>query len=212
MSQGKNCPNYTDIINFLADPPDETDFNGNIDELGDCTECIECGVCTLWVSCLFVSDFSSRVGLPALKTIEDLEAYMEKIALDLVMGRVSTQKTNVIINRPQYYLKDFENMIPLRAENNNNYIRSNLQKAYDAFHQEDYETAVLLFRMLLSDYNKPEELNLYAAVSYFFAGDYENAVTFMNYYSEKPYGYDRVMGNAFIDLCCDKMKFNLGNC
>ena len=102
-------------------------------------------------------------------------------------------------------------MIPLRAENNNNYIRSNLQKAYDAFHQEDYETAVLLFRMLLSDYNKPEELNLYAAVAYFFAGDYENAVTFMNYYSERPYGYDRVMGNAFIDLCCDKMKFNLGS-
>ena len=30
----------------------------------------------------------------------------------------------------------------------------------------------------------------------YFAGDYDNAVTFMNYYSEKPYGYDRVMGNA----------------
>lgn len=43
---------------------------------------------------------------------------------------------------------------------------------------------------------KPEELNLYAAVSYFFVADYDNAVTFMNYYSEKPYGYDRVMGNA----------------
>ena len=210
MSQGKNCPHFTEILNFLADPLDPADFNHNIDELGDCTEC-ENGVCSLWVSCLFVSDFSQRVGLPELKSIEDLDAYMEKIAVDLVMGRTSNQKANVPFNKPQYPVKVFENMIPLRAENNNNYIRSNLQKAYDAFHQEDYETAVLLFRMLLTDYNKPEELNLYAAVSYFFAADYENAVTFMNYYSEKPYGYDRVMGNAFIDLCCDKMKFNLGS-
>ena len=206
MTQVKNCPNYTDIINFLADPPNKTEFNGNIDELGDCTECIDCGVCTLWVSCLFVSDFSSRVGLPALKTIQDLEAYMEKIALDLVMGRVSTQKTNVAVNRPQYNVKDFENMIPLRAENNNNYIRSNLQKAFDAFHQEDYETAVLLFRMLLSDYSKPEELNLYAAISYFFAKDFENAARFMEYYREKSFAYDTRKGAAFLDLCSEKIN------
>ena len=60
--------------------------------------------------------------------------------------------------------------------------------------------------MLLSDYTKPEVLNLYVAVSYFFAGDYDNAITFMNYYGEKPYGYDQEMANAFIDLCCKKLN------
>ena len=206
MSQGKNCPHYTEILNFLADPLDPADFNHDIGELGNCTECTENGVCSLWVSCLFVSDFSPRVGLPALKAIEDLDAYMNKIAVDLVMGRTSNQKANVPVNKPQYPVKVFENMIPIRAENNNNYIRSNLQKAYDAFHQEDYETAVLLFRMLLSDYSKPDELNLYAAISYFFAEDYENAARFMEYYREKSFAYDTRKGAAFLDMCIERIN------
>ncbi|MBC7695885.1 MAG: hypothetical protein H7141_10630 [Burkholderiales bacterium] len=154
---------------------------------------------------MFIDDLAPRLGLPPEEIgINDLDDYMEKIALALVKRKDFVRNQDVAGASRIFPLKYFENLIPLRAENNNNYIKSNLQKAFDAFHQEDYETAVLLFRMLLSDYNKPEELNLYAAVSYFFAGDYDNAVTFMNYYGERPYGYDRVMGNAFIDLCCDK--------
>ena len=205
MSQGKNCPNYSDIINFLANPPDIDDFKGKILELGNCTEC-KYGVCSLWISCLFVSDFSPQVGLPELKNIEELDAYMQKISLDLVMGRTSNQKGHLPVKYLQYTEKHFGNMIPLRAENNNHHIKSNLQKAYDAFHQEDYETAVLLFRMLLSDYSKPDELNLYAAISYFFAEDYENAAKFMEYYQEKSFSYDTTKGAAFLDMCSERMK------
>ena len=136
---------------------------------------------------------------------------MEKIALALVKRKDFVRHQDIAGSKRVFPLKYFENLIPLRANNNNNYIRSNLQKAFDAFHLEDYETAVLLFRILLTEYNKFEDFNLYAAISYFFEGDYENAVMFMNYYSEKTYSYDRVMGNAFIDLYCDKMKFNLGS-
>ena len=212
MAQEKNCPNYSDIVSFLAEPKDQTELNRNIDRIGDCTECAEAGVCGLWVTCLFIDDLASRLGLPPKEIgINDLDDYMDRIALALVKRKDFVRNQDIAGASRIFPLKYFENLIPLRAENNNNYIKSNLQKAFDAFHQEDYETAVLLFRMLLSDYNKPEELNLYAAVAYFFAGDYDNAVTFMNYYGERPCGYDRVMGNAFIDLCCDKMKFNLGS-
>ena len=154
---------------------------------------------------MFIDNLAPRLGVPPKEIgINDLDDYMEKIAWALVKRKDFVRNQEVAGSNRLFPVKYFENLIPLRAENNNNYIKSNLQKAFDAFHQEDYESAVLLFRMLLSDYNKPEELNLYAAVSYFFAGDYDNAVTFMNYYGERPYGYDRVMGNAFIDLCCVK--------
>ena len=210
MSQEKNCPNYSDIVSFLADPKDKTEMNRNIDRIGDCTECAEAGVCGLWVTCMFIDELAPRLGVPPKEIgINDLDDYMEKIALALVKRKDFVRNQDIAGSKRVFPLKYFENLIPLRANNNNNYIRSNLQKAFDAFHQEDYETAVLLFRMLLTEYNKFEDFNLYAAISYFFEGDYENAVTFMNYYSEKTYGYDRVMGNAFIDLCCDKM--NLGS-
>ena len=212
MSQEKNCPNYSDIVNFLADPKDKTEMNRNIDRIGDCTECAEAGVCGLWVTCMFIDELAPRLGVPSKEIgINDLDDYMEKIALALVKRKDYVRNEDVAGSKRVFPVKYFENLIPLRAENNNNYIKKNLQKAFDAFHQEDYETAVLLFRMLLTEYNKFEDFNLYAAISYFFEGDYENAVTFMNYYSEKTYGYNRVMGNAFIDLCCDKMKFNLGS-
>ena len=212
MAQEKNCPNYSDIVSFLAEPTDKTEMNRNLDRIGDCFDCTESGVCGLWVTSLFIDDFAPLLGVPPKEIgINDLDGYMEKIALALVKRKDFVRNEDVAGSKRVFPLKYFENLIPLRAEYNNNYIRRNLQKAFDAFHQEDYETTVLLIRMLLSDYNKPEELNLYAAVAYFFAGDYENAITFMNYYGERPYGYDRVMGNAFIDLCCDKMKFNLGN-
>jgi hypothetical protein len=211
MAQEKNCPNYNDIVSFLAEPKDQTELNRNIDRIGDCTECAEAGVCGLWVTCLFIDDLAPRLGLPPKEIgINDLDDYMDKIALALVKRKDFVRHQDIAGSKRVFPLKYFENFIPLRAQNNNNYIRSNLQKAFDAFHQEDYETAVLLFRMLLTEYNKFEDFNLYAAISYFFEGDYENAVTFMNYYSEKTCSYDRVMGNAFIDLCCDKMKFNLG--
>ena len=212
MAQEKNCPNYNDIVSFLAEPKDQTELNRNIDRIGDCTECAEAGVCGLWVTCLFIDDLAPRLGLPPKEIgINDLDDYMDRIALALVKRKDFVRHQDIAGSKRVFPLKYFENLIPLRAQNNNNYIRSNLQKAFDAFHQEDYETAVLLFRMLLTEYNKFEDFNLYAAISYFFEGDYENAVMFMNYYSEKTYSYDRVMGNAFIDLYCDKMKFNLGS-
>ena len=211
MPKEKYWPNYSHIFSFLANPKDETEINDNLDVIGDCTECAEADGCGLWFTYLFIDELAPRLGVPAKEIgINDLDDYMEKIAFALVKRKDYVRNEDVAGSKRVFPVKYFENLIPLRAENNNNYIKKNLQKAFDAFHQEDYETAVLLFRMLLTEYNKFEDFNLYAAISYFFEGDYENAVTFMNYYSEKMYGYDKVMGNAFIDLCCDKMKFDLG--
>ena len=213
MPKEKYWPNYSHIFSFLANPKDETEINDNLDVIGDCTECAEADGCGLWFTYLFIDDLAPRLGVPLREIgIKDLEEYMEKIALAHVKRKYHIGNLDLAGSKRLFHVKYFENLILLRTENNNSYIKMNLQKAFDSFHQEDYKSAVLIFRLLLSHYNKPEELNLYAAVAYFFAGDYENAVTFMNYYSEIPYySYDRVMGNAFIDLCSDKMKFNLGS-
>ena len=68
MAQEKNCPNYSDIVSFLAEPKEKTELNRNIDRIGDCTECAEAGVCDLWVTCLFIDDFAPRLGVPPKDT------------------------------------------------------------------------------------------------------------------------------------------------
>ena len=61
----------------------------------------------------------------------------------------------------KFDFNDIKNIVPIRViysrdPLNKNCAKYNLQKGFDAFHQEDYETAVLLFKMLLCNYNKPE--------------------------------------------------------
>ena len=113
-----------------------------------------------------------------------------------------------------YSIKDFESMIPIRAVSSNalhynNYAVDTLQKAFDAFHQNDYETAILLFRMIINDNAELHEANLYVAISYLFTEDYENASRFVIYNSDDRYGMDRNMISGFLDLCTEKITDQL---
>ena len=112
-----------------------------------------------------------------------------------------------------YDLNDYKNMIPLTALNsmalhNNNYAAGTLQKAFDAFHQDDYETAIHLFRMIINDNANLREANLFAAISYFFYNDYESAARFMGYYGDYQYGRGDVI-SSFLDMCSVKIKQHL---
>ena len=137
MSQEKNCPNYSDIVSFLADPTNKTELYANLDRIGNCIECCEASVCGLWVTCMFIDELAPRLGVsPREIGINDLDDYMEKIALALVKRKDFVRNQDIAGSNRLFPVKYFENLIPLRAENNNNYIKSNLQKAFDAFHQE----------------------------------------------------------------------------
>ena len=106
----------------------------------------------------------------------------------------------------QFDYKDLQNLIPIRAINSqdfhyNDYAKDNLQKAFDAFHQEDYVTAVLLFRMIVDDNAQMKDVHLYLGISYFFYKDYENALSFINYYLDREYTSKIEMISCLLDLC-----------
>lgn len=122
--------------------------------------------------------------------------------------RASTDKYELSNKKRLYFLNNFKKAIPLRAiaSNNlhyNNYAAATLQKAFDAYHEDDYETAILLFRMIQSDHSELREVNLYLAVSYFFQNDFENAFRFMSYYADRESGTEMISG--FLDLCSGKI-------
>ena len=105
-------------------------------------------------------------------------------------------------------LADIKRLIPIRAINSqgfhyNDYAKDKLQKAFDAFHQEDYVTAVLLFRMIVDDNAQMKDVHLYLGVSYFFNKDYENALSFISYYLDKEYTSKIEIISWILDLCSD---------
>ena len=78
----------------------------------------------------------------------------------------------------QFDFNDVKNIVPIRViysrdPLNKNCPKHNLQKGFDAFHQEDYETAVLIFRRIVDDHAHMKDVSLYLGVSYFFIKDYE---------------------------------------
>ena len=105
-----------------------------------------------------------------------------------------------------YNLADVKNLIPIRAINSqdfhyNDYAKDNLQKAFDAFHQDDYETAILLFRMIVDDNAQMKDVHLYLGISYFFNKDYENALSFISYYLDREYTSKTELLSWLLDLC-----------
>ena len=111
-------------------------------------------------------------------------------------------------------IRDFKDMIPLKEQNSNFLLYTdkaieNLQDACDAFHQNDFETAIYLFRIILSNNEHyATHLNRYTAISYFFAKDYVNAMKFMVCCVDKVYGIDKPMGIYIADMCIDKINEN----
>lgn len=105
-----------------------------------------------------------------------------------------------VVDEKIYSLKEFINQVPLRSP------KPNLQKAYDAFHQDDYETAILLFRASLSNGNTEDGVYLGLALSYFFEKDYESASYYIYYFSNKLYGVPANYISSFIDICNENLN------
>jgi hypothetical protein len=106
-----------------------------------------------------------------------------------------------------YLPQDYLDMVPLHVVNAgmvrcSKAGKQHLQLAYDAFHQQDYETAMLQFHIVLEESGTVEEALIGLAISYFYLGNYENASRYILYYGElKPFKPVTDIVNAFQDLC-----------
>ncbi len=79
----------------------------------------------------------------------------------------------------RFTVKDYLNLVPVHFYSGKmgKYSKFHLQVACDAFHQEDYETAIINFRAVLEADNYYDAI-IGLAVAYFMAKDYENAAIF----------------------------------
>ncbi len=82
--------------------------------------------------------------------------------------------------------------------------KKHLQLAYDAFHQQDYETARLQFHIVLKKRGKLEEALIGLAITYFHLGDYENAFLYMWKNGELK-DHESGIVNLFKDTCIEAM-------
>lgn len=78
-----------------------------------------------------------------------------------------------------------ENLVPFKSYSNNrthsgSFTIANLQLGHDAFHQKDYETALLHYLAVLEINYKHAEAYLYAAVSYYIQGNLDDALDYSN--------------------------------
>ena len=106
-----------------------------------------------------------------------------------------------------YLPQDYLDMVPLHVVNAgmvrcNKAGKLHLQNAYDAFHQQDYETAMLQFHTVLEESATVEEALIGLAIAYYFMGDFENANRYMMYYGDiKLFQPATDIVNSFQDLC-----------
>ncbi len=79
----------------------------------------------------------------------------------------------------RFTVKDYLNLVPAQFYGGKmgKYSKFHLQVACDAFHQEDYETAILHFRAVLEAVNDYDAF-IGLAVAYFMVKDYDNAAIF----------------------------------
>ena len=77
--------------------------------------------------------------------------------------------------------EEIKNMVPLK-ENNVTWElfgkgrTKHLQIAHDAFHQDDFETAVLNYESILQEYSYDETAHIYLGVCYYLLGNYDKAI------------------------------------
>lgn len=114
-----------------------------------------------------------------------------------------------LLSTKVYLPQDYLDMVPLHVVNVgamrcSNAGKQHLQLAYDAFHQQDYETAMLQFHIVLEESGTVEEALIGLAISYFYLGNYDNASRYILYYGElKPYKPTTDIVNSFQDLCIE---------
>ncbi len=83
----------------------------------------------------------------------------------------------------RFTVKDYLDLVPVQIKGAQfgNYSKLHLQIAYDAFHQQDYETAILHFRAVVDVIGFNKEVTTSLVVANFMAKDYENALVFAEY-------------------------------
>jgi|GEM_PF-4083912 len=81
----------------------------------------------------------------------------------------------------QFNIKEYLSLVPLRATDYryNHFTKKYIQTAFDAFHQEDYETALLNFRVIESECQSYIDVLIGLSLSCFMVKDYEKAIYFM---------------------------------
>lgn len=115
------------------------------------------------------------------------------------------QLYNKIKNLPKRFsFKDYTLLLPLRVTSTllGDYIKKYLQIAFDAFHQEDFETALLNFKTVLQARGNISILHYAIALCYFKLEDYELASVNMSYYlSNSNSDFLGSKENYFLLLC-----------
>ena len=96
--------------------------------------------------------------------------------------RVGREKENITYNSRviKFDIEKYKKYVLLRIDGSRygQYSKFHLQAALDAFHQEDYETAILHFRATIENAAHLTEAYYGLTLSYFITKDYENAMTF----------------------------------
>ena len=108
-----------------------------------------------------------------------------------------------------YTINDYLDLIPIQIKGSElgNYSKLHLQIACDAFHQQDYETAILHFRAVLEVRNF-YEANIGLAVAYFMIKDYENAIRFAEYCSDREVSIITSLKEDIIKLSTEEAALN----
>lgn len=105
--------------------------------------------------------------------------------------------TGVKISR-SFDMKYYTAQIPLRVNSSvmySNYAKEHLQTAYDAFHQDDFETALLHFKSV--DPSGSNNTHYFLAITYFMLENYEMAYAHMQSCYDKIYFKIEI----FLDEC-----------
>lgn len=116
-------------------------------------------------------------------------------------------RNSIQINQT-FDLNSYTVKIPLRVEDKNRlsvYAAKHVQIAYDAFHQDDFETALLHFKSAELSPSSGTNPDFFLAVTYFLMGNYPTALSQMyaligNRYAEN----EKVL--AFIDECSRRVQ------
>ena len=105
-------------------------------------------------------------------------------------------------------LKELLNLVPLHAHKGRfgDYTKKHLQTAYDAFHQEDYETALLNFLTVLETNSNVSDAFLGTAICYYMLGDFEKALGYSHYLENISRVGSELLLKSFFDLCATEKK------
>lgn len=112
-----------------------------------------------------------------------------------------TRSTN--INR-SFDISEYTGRIPFRVDAKlglSEFAKIHLQTAYDAFHQDDFETALLHFKSVTVGGFNYLNADYFFALSYFMLGDYQMSNSHMQACFDNTFLRDKDF-DAFLDECC----------